>query len=60
MSLPSRSYANALVLGVAGRLDQANCDAFRADLMTQVDARKIPRNQAMVRFIEKTPRKLIL
>ena len=37
MALPARSYANALVLGVAGRLDQDNCDAFRADLMAHVE-----------------------
>jgi anti-anti-sigma factor len=37
MPLPARSYANALVLGVAGRLDQDNCEAFRVDLMAQVE-----------------------
>jgi anti-sigma B factor antagonist len=37
MSIQARSYANALVLDVAGRLDQDNCDAFRADLMAQVE-----------------------
>lgn len=37
MALPARSYANALVIGVAGRLDQDNCDAFRADLMAHVE-----------------------
>ena len=37
MALPSRSYANALVVGVAGRLDQDNCDAFRADLMARIE-----------------------
>jgi anti-anti-sigma factor len=37
MALPARNYANAVVLGVAGRLDQDNCDAFRADLMTHVE-----------------------
>ena len=37
MALPARSYANAVVLGVAGRLDQDNCDAFRADLMAHVE-----------------------
>jgi anti-anti-sigma factor len=37
MALQARSYANALVLGVAGRLDQDNCDAFRADLTAQVE-----------------------
>lgn len=37
MALQARSYANALVLRVVGRLDQDNCDAFRADLMVHVD-----------------------
>ena len=37
MAIPARSYANAVVLGVAGRLDQDNCDAFRADLMAHVE-----------------------
>jgi len=37
MALQVRSYANALVLGVAGRLDQDNCEAFRADLMVHVE-----------------------
>ena len=37
MALPSRSYANALVVGVAGRLDQDNSEAFRADLMAHVE-----------------------
>jgi anti-anti-sigma factor len=37
MAIPARSFANAVVLGVAGRLDQDNCDAFRADLMTHVE-----------------------
>lgn len=37
MSLQARSYANALVIGVAGRLDQDNCEAFRADLMSHVE-----------------------
>ena len=37
MAPPARSYANALVLGVAGRLDQDNSDAFRIDLMAHVE-----------------------
>lgn len=37
MALQARRYANALVLGVAGRLDQDNCDAFRADLIPHVE-----------------------
>jgi len=37
MALQARNYANALVIGVAGRLDQDNCEAFRADLMTHVE-----------------------
>ncbi len=37
MGLAARTFANALVLGVHGRLDQDNCDAFRADLMTHVE-----------------------
>ncbi len=37
MALQTRSYANALVIGVAGRLDQDNCEAFRADLMAHVE-----------------------
>ena len=37
MALPARRYANALVIGVTGRLDQDNCDAFRADLMAHVE-----------------------
>ncbi len=37
MAIPARNYANAVVLGVAGRLDQDNCDAFRADLMAHVE-----------------------
>jgi anti-sigma B factor antagonist len=37
MALQARHYGNALVLGVAGRLDQDNCDAFRADLMAHVE-----------------------
>ena len=37
MAIPARSFANAVVLGVAGRLDQDNCDAFRTDLMAHVE-----------------------
>jgi anti-sigma B factor antagonist len=37
MALPARTFANAVILGVVGRLDQDNCDAFRADLMAHVD-----------------------
>ncbi len=37
MALKASRYANALVLGVSGRLDQDNCDAFRADLMAHVE-----------------------
>lgn len=37
MALPVRRFANALVLGVGGRLDQDNCEAFRIDLMAQVE-----------------------
>ena len=37
MALPARRYANALVIGVTGRLDQDNCDAFRTDLMAHVE-----------------------
>ncbi len=38
MNVTSRSFANAVVLHVKGRLDQDTCDAFRADLMKTVDA----------------------
>jgi anti-anti-sigma factor len=37
MALKARNFANALVVAVAGRLDQDNCDAFRADLMAHVE-----------------------
>jgi anti-anti-sigma factor len=37
MSLQARSFGNALVLEVAGRLDQDNCEAFRANLMAHVE-----------------------
>lgn len=38
MTVSPLRYANAVVLAVSGRLDQDTCDAFRADLMTHVDA----------------------
>ena len=37
MALQAQNFANALVLGVGGRLDQDNSDAFRADLMKHVE-----------------------
>jgi anti-anti-sigma factor len=37
MALQVRNFANAIVVAVAGRLDQDNCDAFRADLMAHVE-----------------------
>ena len=37
MNVSSRRYANAVVLRVEGRLDQDTCEAFRADLMGQVE-----------------------
>ena len=37
MALQAQNFANALVLGVGGRLDQDNCDAVRAELMTHVE-----------------------
>ncbi len=37
MALTARSFANALVLGVAGRLDQDNCEGFRHELMGHVE-----------------------
>jgi anti-sigma B factor antagonist len=33
MNVVSRRYANALVVGVSGRLDQDTCEGFRAELM---------------------------
>jgi anti-anti-sigma factor len=36
MNVASRRYANALVVKVAGRLDQDTCEAFRGQLMTYV------------------------
>jgi anti-sigma B factor antagonist len=38
MTLAPRRFAGAVVLRVEGRLDQDSCDAFRADLMREVDA----------------------
>ena len=37
MNVSSRRFANAVVLAVAGRLDQDTCEAFRANLMTVVE-----------------------
>ena len=37
MALQAQNFANAAVLGVVGRLDQDNSDAFRADLMAHVE-----------------------
>ena len=37
MALTARSFANALVVGVDGRLDQDNCEGFRAELMGHVE-----------------------
>ncbi|QJR16655.1 STAS domain-containing protein [Usitatibacter palustris] len=36
--LTHRRSANAVVLSVSGRLDQDTCEAFRAELMTHLDA----------------------
>jgi anti-sigma B factor antagonist len=38
MNVSSRRYGSAAVLHVTGRLDQDTCDAFRADLMREVEA----------------------
>ena len=38
MNASLRRYASATVLQVAGRLDQDTCEAFRLDLMKQVEA----------------------
>lgn len=32
MSLPTQTFGNALVVNVAGRLDQDHCESFRQDL----------------------------
>lgn len=37
MPLPFQLFGNALVLKVAGRLDQDNCDVFRVDLAPHLD-----------------------
>lgn len=37
MNVSSRRFANAVVLSVAGRLDQDTCDAFRESLMGVVE-----------------------
>jgi anti-anti-sigma factor len=37
MNVSSRRYANAVVVHVAGRLDQDTCEAFRGDLLKYVD-----------------------
>jgi len=38
MNVTPRRYASAMVLQVAGRLDQDSCDGFRAELMRRVEA----------------------
>jgi len=37
MTVTPRRYANAVVLSVAGRLDQDTCDEFRQELMKHVE-----------------------
>jgi anti-anti-sigma factor len=37
MALSARRYANALVVGMAGRLDQDTCETVRPDLMAHVE-----------------------
>jgi len=37
MNVSSRRYANAVVVHVAGRLDQDTCEAFRSDLVSFVE-----------------------
>jgi anti-sigma B factor antagonist len=37
MAFQARTYGNALVIGVRGRLDQDNCDDFRAYLLPHVE-----------------------
>lgn len=37
MALISTKNGNALILGLKGRLDQDNCDAFRDELTPQLD-----------------------
>jgi anti-anti-sigma factor len=38
MNVTSRRYGSAVVLQVSGRLDQDTCEAFRGDIMKQVEA----------------------
>jgi anti-sigma B factor antagonist len=38
MNVTSRRFADAVVLHVAGRLDQDTCEAFRADLSRHIEA----------------------
>ena len=38
MPLASQVFGNALVLNVAGRLDQDNCENFRRDLAPQLES----------------------
>jgi anti-anti-sigma factor len=38
MNVTSRRYGAAAVLRVSGRLDQDTCEAFRGDLMKEVEA----------------------
>ena len=38
MNVTSRRYGSAAVLRVSGRLDQDTCEAFRGDLMKEVEA----------------------
>ena len=38
MNVTSRRYGSAAVLNVSGRLDQDTCEAFRGDLMKEVEA----------------------
>ena len=38
MNVTSRRYGTAAVLRVSGRLDQDTCEAFRGDLMKEVEA----------------------
>lgn len=38
MQVQSRRFANAVVLQVAGRLDQDTCDGFRVELMRDVES----------------------
>ena len=37
MNVTSRRFANAVVVGVSGRLDQDTCEAFRGELMRLVE-----------------------